>query len=189
MTLVKVNLLCFLVFLHNKNDPLPPFEMEPHASITHLFFALRRILSYTQLCVFFSAMVWQRFHTSWRKKTCRSSLKRKTLNNNDQKQVADQQFPLEWFCADALSCSLAGSAHCYLRIPIGKRLKSSFITLRSSPCSTGEHLLLNFCSCLQEYSTKQLTSLVTCGVGSHVTKKGKQKLLSIIEDMERSKPR
>lgn len=41
----------------------------------------------------------------------------------------------------------------------------------------------------KEYTTKQLTSLVTCGVGSHVTKKGKQKLLSIIEDMERSKPR
>lgn len=41
----------------------------------------------------------------------------------------------------------------------------------------------------KEYSTKQLTSLVTCGVGSHVTKKGKQKLLSIIEDMERSKSR
>ncbi|RMX47301.1 hypothetical protein pdam_00012684 [Pocillopora damicornis] len=41
----------------------------------------------------------------------------------------------------------------------------------------------------QEYSAKQLTSLVTCGVGSHVTKKGKQKLLSIIEDMERSKAR
>ncbi|XP_058972812.1 syndetin [Pocillopora verrucosa] len=41
----------------------------------------------------------------------------------------------------------------------------------------------------KEYSAKQLTSLVTCGVGSHVTKKGKQKLLSIIEDMERSKAR
>lgn len=41
----------------------------------------------------------------------------------------------------------------------------------------------------KEYTPKQLTSLVTCGVGSHVTKKGKQKLLSIIEDMERSKPR
>ena len=42
---------------------------------------------------------------------------------------------------------------------------------------------------LQEYTSKQLTSLVTCGVGSHVTKKGKQKLLAIIEDMERSKAR
>lgn len=41
----------------------------------------------------------------------------------------------------------------------------------------------------QEYTAKQLTSLVTCGVGSHVTKKGKQKLLAIIEDMERSKAR
>lgn len=41
----------------------------------------------------------------------------------------------------------------------------------------------------KEYSAKQLTSLVTCGVGSHLTKKGKQKLLSIIEDMERSKTR
>ncbi|KAL9965975.1 hypothetical protein ACROYT_G023978 [Oculina patagonica] len=41
----------------------------------------------------------------------------------------------------------------------------------------------------KEYTGKQLTSLVTCGVGSHVTKKGKQKLLAIIEDMERSKAR
>ena len=41
----------------------------------------------------------------------------------------------------------------------------------------------------QEYTAKQLTSLVTCGVGSHVTKKGKQKLLAVIEDMERSKAR
>jgi len=41
----------------------------------------------------------------------------------------------------------------------------------------------------KEYTAKQLTSLVTCGVGSHVTKKGKQKLLAVIEDMERSKAR
>ena len=52
MTLAKVNLLCFLVFLH-KIDPLPPFQMDPHAFITNLFFVLRRILSSTELYVFF----------------------------------------------------------------------------------------------------------------------------------------
>ena len=56
------------------------------------------------------------------------------------------------------------------------------------------HVLLanpypKFGFCFQEYTAKQLTSLVTCGVGSHVTKKGKQKLLAVIEDMERSKAR
>lgn len=56
-------------------------------------------------------------------------MKRKTLNNNDQKQVADQQFSLEWFCADALSCRLTGSAYCYLRISIlGNDFSRHYIT-------------------------------------------------------------
>ncbi|XP_048579827.1 syndetin isoform X2 [Nematostella vectensis] len=39
----------------------------------------------------------------------------------------------------------------------------------------------------KEYSSKHLTSLVTCGVGSHITKKGRQKLLAIIEEHEKNK--
>lgn len=36
----------------------------------------------------------------------------------------------------------------------------------------------------QEYIVKQFISLVMCGVGFYVIKKGKQKLLVVIEDME-----
>ena len=42
---------------------------------------------------------------------------------------------------------------------------------------------------LQEYSTKQLTSLVNCGTGSHFSKKAKQRLLVVIEETERSRTR
>ncbi|KXJ15287.1 syndetin isoform X2 [Exaiptasia diaphana] len=41
----------------------------------------------------------------------------------------------------------------------------------------------------KEYSSKHVTSLVTCGVGSHITKKGRQKLLSVIEEIDKSKQR
>ncbi|XP_031566777.1 syndetin-like [Actinia tenebrosa] len=41
----------------------------------------------------------------------------------------------------------------------------------------------------KEYSSKHVTSLVTCGVGSHITKKGRQKLLAIIEEIEKNKQR
>ncbi|XP_035688646.1 syndetin-like isoform X2 [Branchiostoma floridae] len=39
----------------------------------------------------------------------------------------------------------------------------------------------------REYSTKQLTGLVMCGVGSHINKKARQRLLATIEDMEKLK--
>ena len=42
---------------------------------------------------------------------------------------------------------------------------------------------------LQEYSTKQLTSLVNCGTGSHFSKKAKQRLLVVIEETEKSRTR
>ncbi|XP_065053173.1 syndetin-like isoform X2 [Rhopilema esculentum] len=38
-----------------------------------------------------------------------------------------------------------------------------------------------------EYSLRQLRNLVTCGTGSHITKKTKNRLLDILEDSERSK--
>lgn len=62
---------------------------------------------------------WELF---WPNRLCVSrmnGLVRKTLNNNDVNQVADQQFSLkQWFASGAHSCRLknTGSAHCYLRI-------------------------------------------------------------------------
>lgn len=41
----------------------------------------------------------------------------------------------------------------------------------------------------KEYSTKQLTSLVNCGTGSHFSKKAKQRLLIVIEETERLRTR
>ncbi|XP_065179412.1 syndetin-like [Sycon ciliatum] len=37
------------------------------------------------------------------------------------------------------------------------------------------------------YSTKQLTSLVQCGVGAHINKKAKNRLINLIEDMEKTR--
>ena len=42
---------------------------------------------------------------------------------------------------------------------------------------------------IQEYSTKQLISLVNCGTGSHFSKKAKQRLLIVIEETERFRTR
>ncbi|XP_046842734.1 syndetin-like [Xenia sp. Carnegie-2017] len=39
----------------------------------------------------------------------------------------------------------------------------------------------------KEYSTKQLTSLVNCGTGSHFSKKEKQRLLNVIEETEKQR--
>ena len=40
---------------------------------------------------------------------------------------------------------------------------------------------------LQEYSTKQLQSLVVIGVGSRINKRSRQRLLTIIDDIEKRK--
>ena len=40
---------------------------------------------------------------------------------------------------------------------------------------------------MQEYSVRQRRSLVTCGTGSHISKKAKNKLLDILEDMEKAR--
>ena len=37
------------------------------------------------------------------------------------------------------------------------------------------------------YSTKQLTSLIQCGVGAHINKKAKNRLISLVEDMEKTR--
>ena len=37
------------------------------------------------------------------------------------------------------------------------------------------------------YSTKQLISLVQCGVGAHINRKAKNRLINIVEDMDRSR--
>jgi hypothetical protein len=39
----------------------------------------------------------------------------------------------------------------------------------------------------KEYSTKQLQSLVTTGVGSHLSKKSRQRLLSVVDEIDKSR--
>ena len=64
-----------------------------------------------------------------------------------------------------------------------------FLLLRNYRFTILNEAVTLFVLLLQEYSTKQLTSLVNCGTGSHFSKKAKQRLLVVIEETEKSRTR
>ena len=55
--------------------------------------------------------------------------------------------------------------------------------VRQCNCSASHMYVIT----LQEYSSKQLQSLVVVGVGSRITKRLRQRLLTIIDEIDRRK--